>query len=79
MLACFASVWHLNNLINNNGISSLAGVAAANQHDIDVIITDHHLAPEQLPAAYAVVNPNQPGCAFPSKHLAGVGVAFYVL
>ncbi|MDB5977802.1 MAG: recJ [Nevskia sp.] len=63
----------------DNGIASLAGVAAANAAGLPVLITDHHLAGDELPAAAAIVNPNQPGCSFASKHLAGVGVMFYVL
>lgn len=63
----------------DNGIASLAGVAAANAAGLPVLVTDHHLAGPELPAAAAIVNPNQPGCSFPSKHLAGVGVMFYVL
>jgi|TARA_Y100000310_G_scaffold323554_1_gene384133 single-stranded-DNA-specific exonuclease len=63
----------------DNGISSIEGVALARQKGIKVLITDHHLSGEKLPAADAIVNPNQPGCQFPSKYLAGVGVAFYVL
>jgi single-stranded-DNA-specific exonuclease len=63
----------------DNGISSIAGVAAARAHGIRVLITDHHLPGEQLPQADAIVNPNLPGDTFPSKHLAGVGVAFYVM
>jgi single-stranded-DNA-specific exonuclease len=63
----------------DNGIASVAAVARANELGIAVLITDHHLPAEQLPAAVAIVNPNQPGCAFPSKHLAGVGVMFYLL
>jgi single-stranded-DNA-specific exonuclease len=63
----------------DNGISSLAGVVAANEHGIEVLVTDHHLPGDQLPAAVALVNPNQPGDEFPSKHLAGVGVIFYVM
>jgi len=63
----------------DNGIASIAGVARARELGMIVVITDHHLAGAQLPAADAIVNPNQPGCAFPSKHLAGVGVMFYVL
>ena len=63
----------------DNGIASHAGVAAARAHGIDVIVTDHHLAGETLPDACVIVNPNQPGCAFPSKHLAGVGVVFYLI
>jgi single-stranded-DNA-specific exonuclease len=63
----------------DNGISSIAGVDYANENNIDVIITDHHLAPATLPNAYAIVNPNHPESDFPSKHLAGVGVIFYVM
>ncbi|WP_173919958.1 single-stranded-DNA-specific exonuclease RecJ [Pseudidiomarina piscicola] len=63
----------------DSGISCHAGVLAANAAGLDVIVTDHHLAGAELPPAYAIVNPNQPACAFPSKSIAGVGVAFYVL
>jgi len=63
----------------DNGISSFKGVAAAKDHGMTVIITDHHLPPPQLPAADAIVNPNCEGDEFPSKALAGVGVAFYLL
>lgn len=63
----------------DNGISSLEGVAAAHAAGVQVLITDHHLPGAQLPAADAIVNPNQPGCEFPSKNLAGVGVIFYLL
>ncbi len=63
----------------DNGISSIEGVAAARGLGIAVIVTDHHLPSNQLPDADAIVNPNQPGCPFPSKHLAGVGVIFYVM
>ena len=63
----------------DNGISSIAGVEVANAAGVDVLITDHHLPGEQLPDALAIVNPNQPGCAYPSKALAGVGVLFSVL
>lgn len=63
----------------DNGISSIEGVAAAQQHGIRVLVTDHHLAGATLPAADAIVNPNLPGDAFPSKNLAGVGVIFYVM
>lgn len=63
----------------DNGISSLAGVAAAKALGIQVLITDHHLPGAELPDADAIVNPNQPGDEFPSKNLAGVGVMFYVL
>ena len=63
----------------DNGIGSLDGVAAARARGIEVLVTDHHLPGPELPAPALIVNPNQPGCAFPSKHLAGVGVMFYVL
>jgi len=63
----------------DNGISSLDGVATARALGYKVIITDHHLPGRELPQANAIVNPNQPGCEFPSKSLAGVGVAFYLL
>lgn len=63
----------------DNGIASLEGVAAAKALGIGVLITDHHLPGATLPAADAIVNPNLPGDAFPSKALAGVGVMFYVL
>ncbi|MFA9489115.1 MULTISPECIES: single-stranded-DNA-specific exonuclease RecJ [unclassified Mannheimia] len=63
----------------DNGISSLEGVELLKQHNIQVLITDHHLPPDTLPNADAMVNPNLPFCAFPSKSLAGVGVIFYVM
>lgn len=63
----------------DNGISSLAGVAAARAHGMAVLITDHHLPGAELPPADAIVNPNQPGDTFASKNLAGVGVIFYVM
>jgi single-stranded-DNA-specific exonuclease len=63
----------------DNGISSVEGVAAAKAAGLTVLVTDHHLPGPQLPAADAIVNPNQPDCSFPSKALAGVGVMFYVL
>lgn len=63
----------------DNGIANHAGVAAAKRLGIRVVITDHHLAAATLPDADAIVNPNQPGDTFPSKHLAGVGVIFYVM
>ena len=63
----------------DNGIASVEGVEAARQAGIEVLITDHHLPGAELPRAAAIVNPNQPGCAFPSKSLAGVGVMFYVM
>jgi single-stranded-DNA-specific exonuclease len=62
----------------DNGIAAHAGIDAAHQLGIDVLVTDHHLPGDTLPDAL-IVNPNQPGCTFPSKHLAGVGVMFYVL
>ncbi len=63
----------------DNGISSIKGVEVAKKAGVEVLITDHHLPAEQLPNADAIINPNQLGCDFPSKHLAGVGVAFYLL
>ncbi len=60
----------------DNGISSHAGVAVAHAHGIAVLMTDHHLPGETLPDADAIVNPNLPDCTFPSRALAGVGVAF---
>ncbi|HYY16646.1 MAG TPA: DHH family phosphoesterase, partial [Gammaproteobacteria bacterium] len=63
----------------DNGIASIEGVREAKRRGLGVVITDHHLPGAALPAADAIVNPNQPGCSFPSKNLAGVGVMFYVL
>jgi single-stranded-DNA-specific exonuclease len=63
----------------DNGIASIDGVEAAHQAGMEVIITDHHLPGDRLPAALAIVNPNQPGCGFASKNLAGVGVIFYLM
>ena len=63
----------------DNGIAAVEGVAAANALGIPVLVTDHHLPGDTLPNAACIVNPNQPGCGFASKHLAGVGVMFYVL
>jgi len=63
----------------DNGIASNEGVARANQLGIATLITDHHLPGEALPQASCIVNPNQPGCDFPSKAIAGVGVMFYVM
>jgi single-stranded-DNA-specific exonuclease len=63
----------------DNGIASIDGVAEANRRGIEVVVTDHHLPADTLPAARVIVNPNQPSCGFPSKNLAGVGVMFYVL
>lgn len=75
-----ASKWQPHLIITvDNGIASFEGVDAANKMGIDVLITDHHLPAESLPDACAIVNPNQPGCLFPSKSIAGVGVIFYVM
>jgi single-stranded-DNA-specific exonuclease len=63
----------------DNGISCIAGVERAKALGMQVIVTDHHLPGQTLPNADAIVNPNQVGCNFPSKSLAGVGVAFYVM
>ncbi len=63
----------------DNGIASVEGVAAANAAGLKVLVTDHHLPGAQLPDAAVIVNPNQPGCEFESKSIAGVGVMFYVL
>ncbi|KAF1043136.1 single-stranded-DNA-specific exonuclease RecJ [Xylophilus sp.] len=63
----------------DNGIASVAGVAAARALGLSVLVTDHHLPGDALPEADVLVNPNHPDCTFPSKSLAGVGVMFYVL
>jgi len=63
----------------DNGIASLDGVEQANGLGMQVLITDHHLPGDQMPDAACIVNPNQPDCGFPSKHLAGVGVMFYAM
>ena len=63
----------------DNGIGSVEGVARARQLGIATLITDHHLPGDKLPAADCIVNPSLPGCDFPSKALAGVGVMFYVM
>jgi single-stranded-DNA-specific exonuclease len=63
----------------DNGIASVEGVATARKLGLQVLVTDHHLPAATLPEADAIVNPNQPGCTFESKALAGVGVMFYVL
>jgi single-stranded-DNA-specific exonuclease len=63
----------------DNGIASLDGVAEATRLGMATLITDHHLPGPRLPEALCIVNPNQPGCGFPSKHLAGVGVMFYLM
>lgn len=75
-----ASSWKPHLIITvDNGIASIDGVARANELQIDVLVTDHHLPAEQVPDACAIVNPNQKGCEFPSKSIAGVGVIFYVM
>lgn len=63
----------------DNGISNIEGVARAKELNMDVLITDHHLAAEELPVADVIVNPNQPDDKFKSKAIAGVGVVFYVM
>ncbi|AXT37918.1 single-stranded-DNA-specific exonuclease RecJ [Alteromonas sp. BL110] len=63
----------------DNGISCIDGVTHAKSLGMQVVVTDHHLPGDTLPPADAIVNPNQPGCEFPSKNLAGVGVAFYIM
>ena len=63
----------------DNGIASVEGVARAQELGIAVLVTDHHLPADELPEADCIVNPNQPGCSFASKNLAGVGVIFYVM
>ena len=63
----------------DNGIASVEGVAHANSLGIGTLVTDHHLPGDTLPEAECIVNPNQPGCGFPSKAIAGVGVMFYVM
>ena len=63
----------------DNGISSWQGVALARRKGVSVLVTDHHLPGRELPDADAIVNPNQTGCCFPSKNIAGVGVIFYVM
>jgi len=75
-----AQTWQPHLIITvDNGITSIDGVDAANAAGIDVLITDHHLPAKKLPNACAIVNPNQVGCPFPSKAIAGVGVIFYVM
>ena len=63
----------------DNGIASIDGVAEANRLGMKVLVTDHHLPGDRLPDAWCIINPNQPGCTFPSKNLAGVGVMFYLM
>ncbi len=63
----------------DNGIASVEGVAMAQALGLKVVVTDHHLPGAELPSAEVIVNPNQPGCSFASKSMAGVGVMFYVL
>ena len=75
-----ASKWKPDLIITvDNGIASFDGVETANHLGIDVLITDHHLPAETVPNACAIINPNQKGCPFPSKSIAGVGVIFYVM
>lgn len=79
-IVAVARQWQPHLLVTvDNGIASCAGVAAARDLGIEVVITDHHLPGAELPAAAAIVNPNLPGDPFPCKHLAGVGVIFYVM
>ena len=63
----------------DNGVSSIEGVARANELGIPVLVTDHHLPGDELPAAAAIINPNLKDSKFPSRNLAGVGVAFYLM
>jgi len=63
----------------DNGIASIEGVEVAHSRGIKVLVTDHHLPGDELPKAEAIINPNQKGCGFPSKNMAGVGVCFYLL
>jgi single-stranded-DNA-specific exonuclease len=63
----------------DNGIAAVEGVAEASRLGMATLVTDHHLPGDELPQAACIVNPNQPGCGFPSKNLAGVGVMFYVM
>src|SRR5207244_8758768 len=63
----------------DNGIAAVDGIAQANRLGMRVLVTDHHLPGAELPAAACIVNPNQEGCGFPSKHLAGVGGISYVM
>ena len=63
----------------DNGIASISGVSHAQELGLSVVVTDHHLPGPELPTADAIVNPNQPGCGFTSKAMAGVGVMFYLL
>lgn len=63
----------------DNGIASVEGVSEANRLGMQVLVTDHHLPGDELPAAVAIINPNQPDCLFPSKSIAGVGVIFYLM
>jgi single-stranded-DNA-specific exonuclease len=75
-----AAAWRPDLILTvDNGIASVAGVGRAGELGIPVLITDHHLPGDALPRAAAIVNPNRNGDRFPSKHLAGVGVMFYLL
>lgn len=76
-VACFMQPQLL--ITVDNGISSIAGVKAAKNAGIKVVVTDHHLAADELPEADAIVNPNQPACTFPSKAACGCAVIFYVM
>ena len=79
-IVAVAARWQPDVLVTvDNGIASIEGVAEAKRLGMQVIVTDHHLPGAILPAADAIVNPNQRGCPFPSKNLAGVGVIFYVM
>lgn len=79
-IVAVAAEWRPDLIVTvDNGISSIDGVAAAKARGIQVLVTDHHLPGRQLPDADVIVNPNQNGDGFPSKHLAGVGVIFYVM
>lgn len=79
-LVKIAHQWKPNLIITvDNGIASIEGVDTANELGIDVLVTDHHLPAQVLPNACAIVNPNQEGCSFSSKSIAGVGVIFYVM
>ncbi len=79
-IVCLAATMSPDILLTvDNGIASVDGVAEAHRLGMQVLVTDHHLPGDTLPDAECIVNPSQPGCPFPSKNLAGVGVMFYVL
>jgi len=74
------TTWQPDILITvDNGIASIDGVQTAKSLGMEVLITDHHLPGDELPDAMSIINPNQPGCLFPSKSIAGVGVIFYLM